>query len=261
MAVIGGGATLVVRVVVLRAGNGRERSAVVLKVLDVEGAVADVLRGTLLIAVMAGAQLFRLDVRRSRLVLVPGAACPQWGQGVLLTALGAPALGLPHPAVTSGAACCLIDRGADAVAARVGRVGDRHARVPVRRQVLVELVDVERLDVRDDVAAQLSNVHVAEVDVELPSRAFLERPGFALQIPFAWLHISFRGGGGSGRPLRLTCFEAAEEGRGRGERRGERVNYRTHMTQQQERKEKKRHGPQLKLKNQQLPSLLPPVLE
>lgn len=153
--------------------------------LDVEGAVADVLRRALLLVVVAGTELLGLDVRRSRLVRFSGA---ERGQ---LAALRAAVLA--HPG---------------SVAARVGRVG--HAAVPVRGQVLVELVDVERLY---DVAAELADVHVAEVDVERTSRAFLKRTGLSLQIRFAWLHVSFRGGGRSGRPLGLACLETVEEGR------------------------------------------------
>lgn len=150
--------------------------------LDVEGAVADVLwRTLLLIVVVAGTELFGLDVCRSRLVRFSGA---ERGERAALSASV-----LPHPGP---------------VAARVG--------VPVRRQVLVELVDVERLD---DVAAELADVHVAEVDVERTSRAFLKRTGFPLQIRFAWLSVSFRGGGRSGRPLGLACLEK-EEGREEG---------------------------------------------
>lgn len=37
----------------------------------------------------------------------------------------------------------------------------------VGREVLVELVDIEGLDVGDDIAAQLADVHVTEVNVEL----------------------------------------------------------------------------------------------
>lgn len=60
VAVVGAG-VLVVCVVVLRAGDGRVGGAVV---REVEGAVRDLLRRVLLLlAVVAGAQLLRLDVR------------------------------------------------------------------------------------------------------------------------------------------------------------------------------------------------------
>lgn len=153
--------------------------------LDVEGAVADVLWRTLLLfVVVAGTELFGLDVCRSRLVRLSGAE-----RGEERAALSAGVL--PHPGP---------------VAARVA--------VPVRRQVLVELVDVERFD---DVAAELADVHIAEVDVERTSRALLKRTGFPLQIRFAWLSVSFRGGGRSGRPLGLACLETEEEEEGREE--------------------------------------------
>lgn len=59
MAVVGVGA-LVVSVVILRASDGRVRRAVV---LEVERAVADLLRGMLLLlTVMAGTELLGLDV-------------------------------------------------------------------------------------------------------------------------------------------------------------------------------------------------------
>ncbi len=178
--VIGVGAALVVRVVVLCPGDGRERSAVVLEVLDVEGAVGDLLWRTLIV-VVAGAELLGFDVCRSRLLLFSSQL------GVRRAAV----LRLPHPG---------------GISAYVGCIGG----MPVRRQVLIKLVDVERFN---DVAAELADVHVVEVDVERASRAFLKRTGLSLQIHFALLRVSLRSGGRSGRPLGLACLETVEEGR------------------------------------------------
>lgn len=70
-------------------------------------------------------------------------------------------------------ASCLWTDGAaaaDAVSAAIAdRGGIGRAGMPVGREVLVKLVDIEGLDVGDDVAAQLANIHVTEVNVELTS--------------------------------------------------------------------------------------------
>lgn len=81
MTVVGAG-VLMVSVVVLRAGDGRVGGAVVRKV---EGAVGDLLRGVLLLlAVVAGAQLLRLDVRSLGLAWLAA----QRGERVCLLLLG-----------------------------------------------------------------------------------------------------------------------------------------------------------------------------
>lgn len=156
VAVVGIGVGLVVCVVILGAGDGGVGRAVV---LHVERAIADLLWGVLLLIVVAGAELLRLDVRPLLLPLLAGQAA----HGVLLGQPGVGGLGGR--------------RTADAVTARVARlaarpvagVGDRNSGVPVGREVLVELVDVERLHVGHDFAAEFPNVHIAEVNVGLPA--------------------------------------------------------------------------------------------
>lgn len=59
MAVVGAGGILVLCIIILCAGNGGVRGAVV---LQVERAVGDMLRGALLLAVVAGTQLLGLDL-------------------------------------------------------------------------------------------------------------------------------------------------------------------------------------------------------
>jgi len=173
VAVVGGGggaSPLVVGVLVLlRPGDGwvGGRGAVV---LQVEGGVGDVLWGALLLAVVARAQLLCLDLGPVLGLSCFGAsAVPQGGQSVLLSLLG---LAFRHPGWATP--CLRAEWGAtaDAVAAGVAdwsgiaRATGR-TRVAVRWEVLVKLVDVEGLDVGDHVAAQLADVHVAEIDVEL----------------------------------------------------------------------------------------------
>lgn len=167
MAVVGGGCTataapLVLReVILLCPGDGWEggRRAVV---LQVEGAEGNMLRGALLITVVAWAQLLRLDLGPTLGIC---AAASQGGQGVLLLSLLV-LTGFSHPGCHPSWADWAA--AADAVGATVAdRGGVRGARVPVGREVLIELINVKRLNVGDDVTAQLTNVDVAEVNVEL----------------------------------------------------------------------------------------------
>lgn len=223
VAVVGVGA-LVVCVVVLRAGDGGVGGAVV---LQVEGAVADLLgRVLLLLAVMAGAQLLRLDV--CPLLGLPWLAA-QRGQGVLgllrglLRRLGwlrlrrrlwlLRLLGHPDMPCAGWSGC----RAADSVAACIGdlaglAMGGRDPGVAVGREILVKLIDVKGLNVGDDVAAELTNVHVSEVDVgRLPS-SFLQGAPFPFQVLLTGLHICFRGSGRGRWPLRLSCRKHKRNG-------------------------------------------------
>lgn len=168
-------------------------------------------RGALLLTVVAGAQLLRLDVSGSPLALAllsPNTSTStQGGDGVLLLLLG-------HPAMSSSTHLAN-GTGADAaVAARVARLGAvdaRHARVPVGWQVLVELIDIEGLDVGDDVAAQLADIHVPEVDVELAARALLQRAALTLQVGLARSQVCFGGGRWCRWALGLACWSKKKE--------------------------------------------------
>lgn len=90
-------------------------------------------------------------------------------------------------------------------------VGAWHAacgvdKVPIEGQVLVEFVYVKRLDVGDDVGAQLRDVHIAEVNVLPPATAVHQPTTLMLQITLApMMQVGLRGGGGCGRTVRLTC--------------------------------------------------------
>lgn len=187
VAVVGVGGTLVLGVLVLRAADGGVGGAVV---LQVEGAVGDVLRGTLPLAVVAGTQLLGLDLR-PLLALALLAAAGHRAQRVLRLLL----LLLGHPAVGRGPSGPVAAAGV-----RLGAVGHRDPWVPVRRQVLVELVDVKRLHVGDDITAQLANIYSPKVD------ALLQRAAFALQVCFAGWQVCFGGCWGCGGALGLTCF-------------------------------------------------------
>lgn len=182
VAVVGVGRTLVLGVLVLRAADGGVGGAVV---LQVEGAVGDVLWGTLPLTVVAGTQLLCLDLR-SLLALA------------LLTAVGhcAQRVLFGHPAVGRGPSGLSAEPVAGGV--RLRAVGGRDPWVPVRRQVLVKLVDVERLHVGDDVTAQLTDINGPKVD------ALLQRTAFALQVCFAGWQVCFGGCGRCGGTLGLT---------------------------------------------------------
>lgn len=192
---------MVFGVVILRAGDGWVGGPVM---LEVEGGVVELLRGMLLllVAVVTRAKLLGFDVcPLLGLALLAG----QSWQTMLLLLLGLLRLRLGllgHPRVpgsrrTAGGA-------ADAVAARVGHLRGGHSGVAVGRQVLVKLVDVEGLDVGDDLAAELSDVHVAEIDVGWLAAALLQGAAFTLEIWLAGLHVCFRGGRRSWWTLRLS---------------------------------------------------------
>lgn len=163
--------------------------------LQVEGAVADVLRGALLLGVVAGAQLLRLDLSGSLLTLLALVSTPTQGGQRMLLLLGDPAVG--------SNVGCLANCGAveDVVVgvARLGRAG--HPGVAVRGQVLIELVDVEAADVGDDVTAQLTDVHGAKVYIELAAGALLNRAALSLQVSLAGRKICLGGRWGCWWPL------------------------------------------------------------
>lgn len=79
--------------------------------------------------------------------------------------------------------------------------------VAVRWQVLVELVDVEASHVGNDVCAQLTNVHSAKVDIELPAGALLNGAPLALQVNFAGREIGLGCSRGRWWALGLTWSE------------------------------------------------------
>lgn len=84
-------------------------------------------------------------------------------------------------------------------------MGGRDPRVAIGGEVLVEFVDVEGFDVGDDVAAELADVDVSEVDVGRLPAAFLQGAALALQVLLARLRVRLGGGGGRGGALRLPC--------------------------------------------------------
>lgn len=225
VAVVGAG-VLVVCVVVLRAGDGRVGGAVV---REVEGAIGDLLRRVLLLlTVVAGTQLLRLDVcslglaglaaqrgQRVRLLLLRGRRLLLLGRRLLLRGRLRGLRGLRgllrgrrrrlllgHPHVTR--ACRGRRRAADAIAASVGdlAVRGRHPGVAIGRQILIKFVDIEGLDVGDDIATQLADVHVAEVDGGL-SAPLRQGAPLSLQVSLARLHVGFGGGGRRRRTLGL----------------------------------------------------------
>lgn len=186
VAVVGVGGTLVLGVVVLCAADGGVGGAVV---LQVEGAVGDVLRGTLPLAVVAGTQLLGLDLC-PLLALALLAAVGHRAQRVLLL--------FGHPAVGCGPSGLRAEPVAGGV--RLRAVGGRDPWVPVRRQVLVKLVDIKRLHVGDDVTTQLADIYCPKVD------ALLQRTAFALQVSFAGWQVCFGGCRRCGGTLGLTWF-------------------------------------------------------
>lgn len=178
LAVVGASGALVLGVVVVRTADSRVRAGAAAVVLQVEGTVGHVLRRALLLllAVVTGAQLLRLDLRP----LLALALLAATGHRVLFGHPGAP--GLTAETEPSGVRLCAAT----------------DTRVSMRRQVLVELVDVKWLHVGDDVAAQLTDVHGTKVD------ALLQRTALALQIRFAGRQVRFGGRGRSGGTLGLT---------------------------------------------------------
>jgi len=186
---------LEVRVVALGAGEGgggRGGGGGGGTSLGAVGAVVGVRGGPVgLVAVVAGAQLLRFDVwpllarvggrrrRRGRAFVSPD----------LVGAAGARGRVRVGRAVGAGGG----------VRAVVGR----HGGVAVERQVLVELVHVEGLHVVDDLAAQLRDVHVAEVDVL--AAALHEAAALVLQLLLAAVvEVGFGGGGWGGWPVGLA---------------------------------------------------------
>lgn len=162
--------------------------------LQVEGPVADVLWGALLLAVVAGAQLLRLDLSGSLLTLLALISTPtEGGQRMLL---------FGHPGMGSNIGCLANGRAVDNVVVGVAGLGCAgHPSVAVRGQVLIELIDVEAADVGDDVAAQLTDVHSAKVYVELAAGALLHWAALALQVSFAGRKICLGGCWGCWWPL------------------------------------------------------------
>lgn len=168
--------------------------------LEVEGPVGDVLWGALLLGVVTRAQLLCLDLGGSLALLLSSST--QWGQGMLLLLLGQPGVGSNVGS--------LADRGAaDAVATSVASLGCTPS-VAVRRQVLVELIDVEAPHVGDDVGAQLTNVHSSKVDIELPTGALLNGAPLSLHVNFAGREIRLGGSWGRWWALGLTWWEESK---------------------------------------------------
>lgn len=84
-----------------------------------------------------------------------------------------------------------------------GAMVSRHGSMAIERQVLVKLVHIEGFHVVDDLAAQLRDVHVAEVDVL--AAAFHEAAALMLQLLLAAVvEVGFGGGGGGGWSMGLT---------------------------------------------------------
>lgn len=194
VAVVGVGPPLVVWIVILCSCDGGVRGRAV--VLQVEGPIGDVLRGALLLAVVAWAQLLCLDLGGSLLTLLALlSSSTQGGQRVLL---GHPSMS-PHIG-------CLADWGtADAIAAGVTSLGcSGHPSVAVWWQVLVKLVDIKAPHVGDDLAAQLTNVYSSKVDVELATGAFLHGASLALQVSFTGGKVCLGSGWGCRWALGLT---------------------------------------------------------
>lgn len=163
MAVVGVG-PLVVCIVILCSGDGRVRRAAV--VLQVEGAICDVLRGALLLTVVTRTQLLCLDLCGPLLLLFS----TQVGECVLLLLL---LLLLGHPASVRS------HRGTT-YAVAVGVRPLCSARVAVGWQILVKLIYVKAAHVGDDLTAELADVNCTKVNVELTVGALLHWTTLAL---------------------------------------------------------------------------------
>lgn len=137
------------------------------------------------LAVVAGAQLLRLDVETVLADLAGGGG--RGGRGALSTPGRAARVAVRRSVRAAG------HRGRPVAVVR--RQSGEARGVTVQREVLVELVDVEGLDVADDVGAELGDVHVAEVYVlpvavdKTAAFVFEVRLGSVVQVCF----------GGSGR--------------------------------------------------------------
>lgn len=125
-----------------------------------------------LVAVMARAELFGLDVRP----LLAGFTGRRGGRG---WALVSPSLGGP----TSAAIDRVRVRGPIRSCGGALPMAGWHSRVPIEWQVLVKFMDVKGLHVVDDLTAQLGDVHVAEINVL--STTFHEASAFVLQLLLA----------------------------------------------------------------------------
>lgn len=144
----------------------------------------------------------RLLLLRRRLLLLRG--CLRGRRGLRRLLRRRRRLLLGHPHVTRAR---WGRRGAaDAIAAGVCdlTMSGRHSRVAIGWQVLVKFVDIEGLNVGDDVAAQLTDVHVAEVDGGLSAPLWQGAP-LSFQVSLARLHVGFGGGGWRWWALGLSC--------------------------------------------------------
>lgn len=75
--------------------------------------------------------------------------------------------------------------------------------MPVQREVLVKLMNIKGLHVADDISAQLTDVHIAEVNV-LPA-AVGKAAAFVLQVLLnSMMEICFGGGGWCRWSMRLA---------------------------------------------------------
>lgn len=72
-------------------------------------------------------------------------------------------------------------------------------------------MDIESFDVGDDVAAQLADIHVSEVDVELAARALLQGAALTLQVGLAHSQVCFGGGRWCRWALGLACWSKNKE--------------------------------------------------
>lgn len=162
--------------------------------LEVEGPVGDMLWGALLLTVVAGAQLLRLNLGGSLLTLLALlSSSTQSGQRELLLLL----LLLGHPGVGSNTGW-LANRGTvDRVAAAVASLRYTiHPSMAVWWQVLIKLINIEASYIGDDISAQLTDVHSSKINVELAASALLHGPPLTFQISFAGGKVCLRGGWG-----------------------------------------------------------------